>query len=104
MNNDEINPRIKWKKLQKICNSMTVKKVEIGGATNLPDSMMAGVKITDDTVTILVNLNHVKDLDTLIIAISHEMAHVLVNSSEHTLQHSEVQERIKVEIRNNYGD
>lgn len=103
MNTNELNPVIKWKKLQKICNNMTVKNVQISGTTNLPDSMMAGVKITDDTVNIMVNLNHVKDLDTLIIAISHEMAHVLINSSEHTLEHSEIQERIKVDIKANYG-
>jgi hypothetical protein len=99
---NELPPKIFWKRLQKICSEITQKEVQISGTTNLPDNMMAGVKASKTKVDIVINLNNVKDLDTLFSAISHELAHNELSNAEHTIIHNEIQEQIKTEIKNKY--
>lgn len=92
--------KIMWKKLKRITEKITKRKVNIHATTSLNNNINAAVEFSKGEVDIAINLNNAKKIIEVIEAISHESAHVVLNSTKHNDEFS----KKWLEIRRNILD
>ena len=95
---------IRWLRLKRICSELTGRKVELLASTSLPESMRAAVTIRDDLVSIALNLSYVKSDMQVIRALSHEIAHVMLGTSDHTEAHEAMWDAMDERIKAMYKE
>lgn len=76
---------IQWIKLRRICERLSGKEVHIQASTDIDMKTRSGVIQKDNKVDILINLNLIKRLDAVINALSHELSHITLNTSNDNL-------------------
>jgi Zn-dependent peptidase ImmA (M78 family) len=78
--------KIKLRKLKTITEEIVNKKVNITCTTmfNIKDERKAVVSFNDTVASIVINSNKIKTAEDVIDAVSHEIAHVYINSNKHT--------------------
>lgn len=76
---------IQWVKLKKICEELVGKKVHIQASTDISTEYRSGVIAKEDEVDIIINFNLIKRLESVINALAHELAHVVLKTEDDAL-------------------
>jgi hypothetical protein len=95
---------IRWLRLRRICSELTGKQVELLASTTLPREMRAAVTVQGDNVSIAMNLAFAKSEAQVIRALSHEIAHVMLGSSDHTEKHEAMWDAMDERIKAMYKE
>lgn len=96
--------KILWTKLQRILSNLTGQPITIHATTAMSNSIISAVDITEKGSVIVINLHHVKSLDTLFDALAHEVTHILGMSAKHDIQFADKMLEIRRMIEKEYGE
>lgn len=79
----QITGKIKWRRLKAIAERVAQRKVEIHCSTDaLNDNIRAATQYSDELAHIVINLKEVKSAKDVIAAISHELAHIVLDTDQ----------------------
>ncbi len=97
--------KIKWGRLQKICEGITGKPVSIvaqAGGAGVPPSVRGAVKIEATGIMVYLNLLMNKTAEDVIATLAHELAHNVFpeHGNDFVDQKKELEARIKKEYLN----
>ncbi len=92
--------KIKWGRLKRIAQKISGKNVDIYGSTRMSPEIRSAVEFNGGRADIGINLKQVKNVQEVIEALAHELAHVVLGDSAHTEEHKkkwrELTDKIKV--------
>jgi len=74
--------KIYWKRLKKITEEITNKKVEI--IMNIENSNLRGAIQSNHKIIIYLNMSYNKSINDIIKTLAHEITHYLLQDKEHT--------------------
>lgn len=95
--------KIKWKRLKNISSRITGKTVDIFLSTvKVLNGYNALVEYGESSIQIFLNGNVCKDIDSVIDAIAHELAHSTTREQNDNEIHAEAWERIREKITTEY--
>lgn len=99
--------QIKWLRLRKICETLLDNRyvVHIHGSTSLNLEIRAAVNVYGTAVDIAVNLAYAKTPEVVINLLSHELAHIVLNTAddEHSI-FNETWDRLRDAITEQYEE
>lgn len=78
--------RIKWRRLKRLAEAVVKRPVAIYCSTEMPPSLKAAADIYDTRADIALNLQHIKSAEDALRALSHELAHLIVNTPHHNAE------------------
>jgi hypothetical protein len=95
--------KIKWKRLKNISSRITGKTVDIFLSTvKVLNGYNALIEYGESSIKIFINGNVCKDINSIIDAIAHELAHSTTGEQNDNEIHAEAWERIREKITTEY--
>ena len=97
--------QIKWKRLRKILKDICKREVEITLTTHIfysEEGTISAVVFNEDHAEFLLSMNEVKDLEKVIQALAHEIAHVQLGYSDHTNEFYDMWKEMEEIIKDKY--
>jgi len=97
---------VRWALLSTSVNHLLGTPVEIVGSTGQAMGRYRGLvhRGPDGSIIIAVNLNLASTVDEIIAVLAHEVAHIVLNSPDHSREHRATARRIAKTLREEYDE
>lgn len=97
-----MNKTIKWLRLKRIAEQISNRKIEILASTDLDANINAAVSFDEKSASVAINLANIKSVNDVINALSHELAHVVLETNEDDNAHFKKWESLRLKITKCY--